>query len=106
MAKQTDYTDFKFSCEEATMVRGTRVTITLTLAKESNFWKGYRHLIAMGTRLETLGKLRLDRAILAEVYPVDERKVTLNATTPAGLAEVEEALHSLYLWVEHPEKYA
>lgn len=98
---QKDYVSYEFKVSE--QWSGIRaITIHLTLDDDKKKWKGFRHLVSLGSRLETYLKSPLVNTTIGTVG----MKVYLDASTDIPKKQVEDALHSLYLFMEHPEKYA
>lgn len=107
MANQKDYVDHKFTIMEADpeiYPDGHTVLITLFTVHETSKWKAFRHLVSLGVRLQGYLKDTLMEVSISEL--ASKSGVVMIATSLASRKTIEEALHSLYLFMEYPEKYA
>ena len=94
------------------------VTFKLFLKKDVGEWKGFRTLLAMGARFESsikpikLNNYHTMMYVMANGYPDGGKCLCLQVVTSDELSSsdpekvVEEALHSMYLWMENPHKYS
>lgn len=93
----------------------TRVEVLLRTRKGTDHWKAMRMLLAFGSRFEKM--VKLDNVLTYMCMKEDDKSesgqsASLRLITSGELARqnhkkmVEEALHSMYLWMENPEKYS
>lgn len=91
----------------------TNITISFTPKSGVDVWKSYRLMLAIGARLSKLVEVSTPNV---KIYSVPSQGpgyiCYMELVTGLPLAKmdhkgaVEEALHSMYLFMENPQKYA
>lgn len=110
---QKVYTSYDF--ETSNYENCTRVEVSLYLKEGVDTWRAMRTLLAFGARFEK--QVKLDNILTymcLKEHPKAESGLCacLRVITAIELSHldhkkmVEEALHSMYLWMENPEKYS
>ena len=106
-ANQKDYKSYKFELRAAVDDGSYFIYLELTQADADKKWKCFRHLVSIGARLEGyLGEGRVPTSTSFYQTRHHQDTVTLAMQSMSSKERTEEALHSLYLFMEHPEKFA
>ena len=97
MTKQCEKYDFEIE------VNPVKLRVWIKPHKD-DMWTGFRILANMGKRISSELKciVSVDASTIPESHSVGVVFTPVNAVSKETM---ENAAHSLYLWIEHPEKY-